>query len=677
MTVIYYAKDYPISPAARDILVKARTLAFGEDEVDFIETEPGIGALNFGLTKLPDDAVRTLSIRDLRDTPNAEYIVAAAMRQYAGTLEYRAPKPGRALWLDLESHGEEDRWKMSPHEFIRLLQYSWDNDPEVHLVTSLDHVLSLVEEADVVIAHNGHAFDFSVMWGKDSLRALELALQDKFFDSYVFAGVAFPAPPKFLLRNGRVQKTAGSPKSARKWFGLDNLAYQFGVPGKMGDLEALAEEFGGFSAIPLDDPRFLAYARQDVTTMRLLVSAMLQFCEPDDYDWREQRNAAIRAQISRNGFQVDEETARLRNRMLEANQQTVLAHLKQAYGFPDTGKMPWRSNAGKQAILDFLSSGGIFPEEEEDWPRTDTGNISLGGKALVDFTVGTPLAEDAMRIAEIMGQRTLSQLTLDHLQPDGCVHPEIDMLQRSGRDSVTKPGLTVFNGPEKSYFVARPGHVLVSVDYQAADGRAVAAMSGDEEYAKRFEPGADAHELTGRASFGDEEYDSDPVLYRNMSKPITHGSNYQMQAKKLAKMLKISVERATQMLNNYNETYKKVKQWQNRVVAEGNQGWVRNLWGRRMPVERGRAFTQSPGLLGQSTTREIICDGMLRIAAHNLEWVRFIKVPVHDEVIFEIPVELLDEVVSMLPSLMETTVNGIDFPIQVGKPSQTWQEATH
>lgn len=680
--VLYYATTDRITPRAMEILKRARGIAYGEQEIDFVESQPGVGSLNFGHHGLPDGSIRTLGMREMPETPNAEYIVAAAMRSYADRLEYRAPTTSDVLWLDTEADGVEHRWSMPTEKYVRLGQYAWDQDEEVQFVYSAAEVRDLIESAAVVVPHNGHNFDLSVVYGKDSIRPLELALENRIFDPFVAVGMLFPSPTTYVDRKGRLHKSAALPESREGqqdlgWFGLDNLAFQFGLTGKDGDLKALAEEFGGFGAIPLDDPRYLAYARQDVLTLREVTSAVLQFVELDSYDWREQQIAAVMAQISRNGFRVDERAAKHRNATLAQRREELLTRLKETYGFPSEGKMPWRTTAGKKAVLDFLASVDVNPNEDEDWPRTKTGNISLGGDAIIEGTKGTPAEEDARSIAELMGQRSLAQLTLDCLQPDGRVHPEINSLQRSGRTSVTRPGLTVFNGPEKAYYVPSEGCSLVSVDYSGADGRAVAAMSGDEEYAKRFEPGVKVHELTGRAAFGNEVYDSDPVKYYAMSKPLTHGSNYRMGPAKLAKTLKIALEDARTMMTNYNAAYAKVAAWQERVFQEGNSGWVTNAWGRRMPVERGRSYTQSPGLLGQSTTREIMCDALLRIARHNIEWIRFIKVPVHDELILDIPDDQLDEVLPALPGLMQGTLNGIDFPVAVGAPAKDWRAATH
>lgn len=683
-SALYYAAEGKLSPRARDILRVARKLAYGAEEVDFIESEPGVGALNFGFfPDLPEDAVNTLGFDEIPHVPRAELIVAAAMMRYQFKPLRRGPieNDAKTLYLDIESHSVDDMWRMPLDEYFRMGQWAWGIEGDVSLTTDPYEVIELIYQAECTIAHFAHNFDLSVMLGDE---ALHLAMKGMIFDPKVFANLTFPAPAWYRNRKGQVRKNASEPENAKNgWLSLDNLAYKFGVPGKEGDLSALANEFGGYGEIPTDDPRYTAYAVQDVRSLQGITGSMLQFAKPDAYDWREQKWAGLQAQMTRNGFAVNKRAAEHRQRTLETRKKELLAELEKDYGFPTEGKKPWMSKAGRAAIMSLLVNNGVNPEEDPDWPLTKTGNISLSGDALISGTQGTDLEETGRRLAELAGQRTLAELTLTHLQPDGMVHPEINALQRSGRSSVTKPGLTVFDTKEKGYYVARPGYKLVSFDYSAADARAVAAMSGDEEYAKRFAPGSDSHQLTGYASFGKEVYESDPVMYRTASKPISHGTNYNIGAKKLQAAIKrttgldFTVDQCQAMLNNFGKTYSKVTKWKTKVAEQGKSGWVTNLWGRTMPVERHRAFTQTSGLLGQSTTREVIVDGVIRMYEHDPALVTYVKCPVHDELIFELPEDGIEETIQTITELMAGVVEGIDFPVASGDPADTWQEATH
>lgn len=373
---------------------------------------------------------------DLLDSvPNAEAFVVAALKRMSGKM----PKfEGDILFLDIETHGSELRWDMPREQFIRLCQYAWGEGP-VQTTTSLTEFLDLIERARLVVAHNGHAFDFSVLCG-DS--ALDLAAQKKLFDTWVFATVNLPAPHSYVNRYGRRLKS-DSPKSARGWFSLDNLAFQFGIPGKLGDITELARRFNpkgtpkddlDYGLIPVDDPDFLAYAEQDIVVLRELLRSMWSFKEPDKYDWRSQFTAAIYAQMTRTGVYVDIPLAQSRVDEQEKIKQETLEMLARDYNFPTEGSMPWRTKAGKDAIFSILKDNGITPKSVGSaWTKTKTGNPSLSGDTLLEITKGTPAEELGVALARVSGQRPLAQQALDYVHSDGKVHPDIDSLQRSRR----------------------------------------------------------------------------------------------------------------------------------------------------------------------------------------------------------------------------------------------------
>src|SRR5690606_41098588 len=124
-----------------------------------------------------------------------------------------------------------------------------------------------------------------------------------------------------------------------------------------------------------------------------------------------------------------------------------------------------------------------------DWPKTAKGAAQLGGEVLKDLCAGvSPEAEQfAEALATLKGQRSIPQLFLDNMKEDGRVHPDFSALQRSGRISVQRPGITVMGERsealkrDKKLLIADEGKVLAGFDYSAADARAMAALSGDRK----------------------------------------------------------------------------------------------------------------------------------------------------------------------------------------------------
>ena len=608
---------------------------------------------------------------------------------------------GEYLYFDVESMNAGKQYGVTPREFVRLFQYAWGDGP-VHMTTDYDEMLHILESARYIIGHNIVSYDLSVLYGVDSIRPLELALENKVIDTFVLASLVNPAPYSYVNRHGRTVYDGAKPERAKSWLALDEQAFQLGVEGKFGDLKELAKKHNppktkvadlDFGLIPLDDPEFLEYARQDIIALRQVYHALLARLKAQNYSgeyvWREMLVWSINAQITRNGVLVNTEEAQARVDELAAERDRIMDWLVADFDMPTDTKMPWKSNAGKGAILKALDTFGIRPEGNDSWTRTASGAPSFSGDTMIAVTEGTEAEELGRALATLQGQRSLAALALESTYEDGRVHPDIACLQRSGRTSVQRPGLTVWTarGPgaiEKRYFIADPGHVMVEMDYNAADARAVSAVSGDEAFAERFAPGADAHEITGRIFFG-EKYDDDPVYYRNRTKPGTHGMAYRVGAKKLAATLGVTVPEAMGFLDNYKKTYYWVAAWQDRVTQEGDRGFVTNSWGRRMVVDPDRSFNQSSALIGQSTTREILFDGLIAIARDRLELIRNLRMTIHDAVVWSLPELTVEQDVEYILSKMTQTFDPktnvsipIEFPMSVGVLNATdWHGAGH
>lgn len=524
---------------------------------------------------------------------------------------------------------------------------------------------------------------------------------------------------------------------------LRELAFEFGDP----DLPKKARIADGFGKIPVDDPRYREYLIGDVEASRHVAKALYRKGKLDKYAMREQRIESRKATISSNGWRVDQEAARARSNYLRERREAIMADLVRNYGFPTEGDQPWKTNPGKNAIMAVLKDHGITPETRPDWPKTqgykklaeaqqkaeecrkeaeelrkfleEEGHtlparsykarekkiaaleeksvvpewfgMSLSGDTMINLTKGTEIEDLGKALAELMGQRSLSDLALECVYPDGKVHPEITMLQRSGRWSTTDPGLTVWTSRgegaiEKSYFLPDfDDHVLIEIDLNNADARVVAAMSGDKRYAERFEPGADGHLINAWAAWGKDVVGTDKknpktAEYRQKAKPLGHGWSYGGRAKTLSEMAGVPLDDAKTFVEGMDNTFKKVVAWQDRVRAFAiRHGYVVNPWGRKMPVEKGKEFTQAPALLGQSGTREMICDALLRMSYGAI---RSTKAQIHDALVFSVPRKNWEKYRDYLLSVIQSEMNPkggqyIAFPAACGPPGENWQEASH
>lgn len=656
---------------------------------------------------------------------------------------------GTYLYFDIESHNAGTEHTMTPREFFRLGQYAWDDGP-VQMTTDYDEFLAIIRSARYVVGHNIINFDLNVLFGADSIEPLTMATQRRVIDTFYLAHLLTPAPERFKNRDGRmhVLTPAKSPIGhSKSWLALDNLCFQFGIEGKFGSLKEIAKRYNppktlvsnlDYGLIDTDDEEFRMYAEQDVIAVRGLWKYLLQNLKDTgysgDYVWREMELlSATIGQMSRNGILVNQEYANEKIDAAEAKKKETMAWLVENYDFPTEGKAPWSTTEGKAAILKVLNDYGVNDETRPDWPRTPTGAHKMGGEDLISLCEGTEAEEFAEALAALKGQRTTAQQVMDNLQPDGRVHPDITSLQRSGRWSFTNPGVTIFGErtealkEDKKLFTAAPGKVLAGFDYAAADARAMAALSGDPEFMRRFETDAngedlyDPHNLSGEAIFGPDVYYGDgprdktarPKL-RAAAKPYAHGKNYNMGAFKSAHALNEvcrkegidlhfwapkheksrsplpAIEKRQDSIDtrdmdrNFNESYPWLKMFKDAAVAEAErEGSVTNTWGRRMAIDAGREWTQAPALYGQSTTREIMGDAILNLIRRGDYYVRALRAIIHDELLLEFDEETIERDIAVVKECMEQVYDpGTDvstplaFPVGYGY-GRTWFEAGH
>lgn len=635
---------------------------------------------------------------------------------------------------------------MTPEEFVRLFQYAI-NDGPVQLISDLEEARRILREADYVVGHNIISSDLPWIFGLDSLEPLHMAMDRKVIDTFYLANLLKPAPYSFTRENGSVSTASSKPvEHAMGWLSLANLTYQFGLPGKLGNLKELAKPYQPkgtkvadyeYGLIPLDDPDFRGYAEQDVIADRALFYFLMNEVKtqgyPGDYIWREMElMAATVGQMHLNGIKVNVEYGNQRVAEMAAKREEIMSWLVEKYDFPTEGKSPWASAKGKEAIVSAMQDYGITPETH-DWPRTPTGALKLGGEDLKMLAEGVSeeAEEFVAAIGELKGMRSIPALVLDTMKSDGRVHPKVTSLQRSGRWSFTDPGVTIFGErnerlkADKALFIAEEGKVLAGFDYSSADARAMAALSGDDEFARRFEEDEngdalyDGHNLTGEAIFGADEYYGDgprdrsakPPL-RPVSKAAGHAQNYNIGAYKLANTLNTESKKqklglhfwapantkygqkpieefpdsmdTRDFIRNFNESYAWLKRFKDRAVQEAeDNGYVTNSWGRRMAVDSGRAYTMGPALHGQSVTREMMGDAILRLIRKGDYYVRAMRAIIHDELLLEFDEATIERDIAVVKECMEhvfdpgTNVSTpIKFPVGHGY-GKTWRDASH
>jgi P4 family phage/plasmid primase-like protien len=580
--------------------------------------------------------------------------------------------PSGVVVLDLETGSADQLHTTSdPERFVRLIGHSTGNG----VITGTDPrpVIDAVLSSRLVIGSNHVAFDIPALSRIDPrVDVLALAREHRLFDTMIGDSVLNP-----LVADIRVNAVG----MAQKHFKIDKSAERLGVAGKTNSLAELMKKHDcDFDEIPIDD-EFRDYLIGDVNATRGVGRVLLHQLRGapqrvQDYVWREHRVHAIASRMSGAGFLADEELLQYRYwRTAERKNRRTQALIRD-FDIPTTkvdGKpadSPASTKGGKAAVQAAFLSLGV---SEASLPRTPKGAFATGGEPMKELAAsyaahpnGEAISDLCDMIADINGSRTIYGTALEYLRPDGRVHPQIATFQATGRWSVTKPGLTVFGKRgtnrrgerrvmERAVFRAGEGNVLFTIDLSQVDARAIAVHSQDHSYLELFEPGLDAHEIFGRMVWGDSTYDSDPKLYREQVKAITHGLPYGMQIDKLVSHTGVERAVAEQVLATRRERFPRLLAWEEEVREEARSGRaLDNGFGRLMRPDPVRGFTQGTAFKGQGCARDLMMQCLLNVddfdVKHGTHVIDCLRVQIHDEAIWEVPEHLADSYATVVES---------------------------
>ena len=502
-------------------------------------------------------------------------------------------------------------------------------------------------------------------------------------DIHQLAAVAFDT--ELAARQAKPPRSRESGSSADK-YGLDVVAAEMGLPGKTDQLPRLAKKHGGYDRIPPDDPEYQDYLRGDLAATAGVANGLLPW-NATPYVRREHRVAALGAQMTLNGFTVDRDLLAQRYAGEQAKKHQAQQQLSEQFGMPLSKPVLRGRGAARAEVQEPLESplsskvGRAWLEQVfagvPDPPRTPkSGDIATGADELARVAARPDCPEPVRAMIALMatatGARTVYQTATTWLCPDGRVHPRNSFRQASGRWSVLNPGMTVFGKHdgrhvERDVFTAdAPGWVTISFDLAQVDMRAIAGHSGDPEYIKLFWPGRDAHAEIAVRVFG-------TAARRQDAKARGHGWNYGMGPERMVRD-GIDPALAYGFDHGMRESFPVVCSWREQVRQMGRAGMILdNGFGRRMRCDPKWAYTVAPALMGQGGARDIMCESLLRLPSWTWPYMR---VMVHDEVVFCCPLDLVRELVVTVTQAMTWTWHGpggaVPVLCDINGPGWSW-----
>ena len=327
--------------------------------------------------------------------------------------------------------------------------------------------------------------------------------------------------------------------------------------------------------------------------------------------------------------------------------------------------------------------------------KTSTGQFSTDEKTLAKLAGAHPV------VPAILDYRACTKLKSTYvdklptlIDADSRVHTTYSQaFTETGRLSSSDPNLqnipvrTERGRRIRAAFVARDDrHRIVSADYSQIELRLMAAFSGDEAMLAAFRSGADIHRETASRVYGvmpalvsDEQ--------RSKCKMVNFGIIYGISAFGLSQRLKVPRREAEGLIESYFRLYPGVRDFMAAAIAKAREkGYAETMLGRRRTLRdidsrnataRGAAERDAINTPIQGSAADLIKIAMVRVdrALKERRLRAKMVLQIHDELVFDVPEEEVDEVVELARREM-TGAYDFGVPLEVGVGvGRSWLDA--
>jgi len=330
--------------------------------------------------------------------------------------------------------------------------------------------------------------------------------------------------------------------------------------------------------------------------------------------------------------------------------------------------------------------------------KTKTGQYATGEDILQKLRHKHQIVEDILAYRELTKLKSTYVDALPELinLRTGRLHTSYNQaVAVTGRLSSNNPNLQNIpirteRGREirKAFIARNSSYTIVSADYSQIELRIVAAISGDDNMIAAFKENKDIHTATAAKVYGVEE----PGVTKDMrraAKAVNFGIIYGQSAFGLAENIGVSRTEAKSIIDNYFKQYPAIKQYMDRSInfakehgyvetVMGRKRWLKDIYSANFTV-RGYAERNAINMPIQGTAADMIKLAMITIH-REMEKRRMstrMILQVHDELVFDVPNEEVDEARLLIKTCMENAMKlPHDVPVNVETGSgANWLEA--
>ncbi|MFI5219369.1 MAG: DNA polymerase I [Bacteroidia bacterium] len=329
-------------------------------------------------------------------------------------------------------------------------------------------------------------------------------------------------------------------------------------------------------------------------------------------------------------------------------------------------------------------------------PKTKTGQFSTAEDVLSKIESKHPIIKKILDYRELVKLKNTYVDTLPEMvnPRTGRIHTSYNQVVAvTGRLSSDNPNLQNIpirteRGREirKAFIPRSDKYILFSSDYSQIELRIIAELSGDKGMIAAFKSGEDIHTTTAAKVYGVVPKDVTGEMRRN-AKMVNFGIIYGISAFGLADRLNISRTEAKAIIDNYFQQYPFIKEYMDESIEKARaKGYVETILGRRRYLRdinsanatvRGFAERNAINAPIQGSAADMIKIAMINIH-HDLNKKKLksrMLLQVHDELVFDVLKEEMDEVKPLVEHRMKTALD-LKVPVEVGVGSgKNWLEA--
>ena len=347
-------------------------------------------------------------------------------------------------------------------------------------------------------------------------------------------------------------------------------------------------------------------------------------------------------------------------------------------------------------------SGVLFDQLELPKTRKTTQGYSTDAQQMERLVDAHPIVNRVLQWRELTKLRStyVESLPNEVHESTGRVHTDYNQtVAATGRLSSESPNLqnipvrTEQGRQIRAAFVARPWEELaqdadvgfVSADYSQIELRVLAHLSEDEGLITAFRNGEDIHAATASGAYGVGIDDVQPEM-RRVAKMMNFGVIYGLSAHGLSQRSGMERRDAQAFIDAYFGRFERVAQWiEETKTTTHERGYAETLMGRRryLPEINSRNFQRrnaaermAVNMPVQGTAADVMKRAMIEVdaALRKQELRSRMLLQVHDELIFEVPDEEVDQLASLLNEIMPASLNLV-VPLQIEvKSAPNWRD---